>query len=177
MAHQSLTGSFLVALPGLGGDYFEDSLILLAEHSPEGSLGLVLNKPANVTLTELLEEPGVLADLPVMLGGPVATDQLYFLHSNEREYAGTHAINEEISLSTSAELLDEQSLPSYLQIFVGYAGWSAGQLEQELSEDVWLLAPFSTEVLFYTTFAEQPEAAAAKIGIDLNLLGSSGGQH
>ena len=175
MTTQFLTGSFLIALSELEGGFFENSITLLIEHSTSGAFGVIVNKPTAIDLSALFtadfELPNL--ELPVLLGGPVEQDHLYFLHSTERQYPQTVSVNSEISLTTSREILDDLSKPCAIEHvlpLLGYAGWRAGQLEFELKQGAWLIAPFAKEIVFSTPYSERTTRAAQQIGIDLNLL-------
>ncbi len=174
-------GRFLIALPELSQDFFSTTVTLLVEHSSDGAFGLVINRPTNATLSQLLPDvASSAANLPVLIGGPVEQDHLYFLHSSDRQYAQSKRINDDISLTTSSELVDDLSCgtsPEHTLALLGYAGWSPSQLEQELVSDVWLVAPFDRDIVFSTPYADRPFAAAQKMGIDLNLIRSDPTRH
>ena len=144
MTTQFLTGSFLVALSELEGGFFENSITLLIEHSTSGAFGVIVNKPAEIDLSALFtadfELPNL--ELPVLLGGPVEQDHLYFLHSTERQYPQTVSINSEISLTTSREILNDLSKPCAIEHvlpLLGYAGWRAGNSNLNLNRALGLL--------------------------------------
>ena len=175
MTKRFLKSNFLIALSSLEGGYFEDTITLLIEHSASGAFGVIVNKPAATDLSDLSAANFDLPKLalPVLLGGPVEQDHLYFLHSTERHYPQTISINSEISLSTSRELLQDLSkpcTPEYVLPFLGYAGWRAGQIEFEIKQGAWLIAPFEKNIVFSTPYSERTTAAAKQMGIDLNLL-------
>ena len=175
-------GNFLVALPCVQGNFFQRTITLLIDHSSSGALGLVINKAANINLSDLVSDdfdlPSV--ELPVLLGGPVEQDHLYFLHSTERTYTDSYCINKDVTLTTSTELLDDLSkghAPEHVVALMGYAGWTADQLENEVGQDVWLLAPFDKDVLFATPLEKRPLFAAQNMGVDLNLIVGDTRQH
>jgi putative transcriptional regulator len=186
----SFADHFLVALSGTGlvQDYFHDSISLLVEHNAEGAFGLVINRPLDTSLAELL--PGFApqgdakqaapqaSECPVLEGGPVEPNRLFFLHSAEREYPGTLKVNADIYLSTATELIEELRLgvgPAQIIALLGYAGWGAEQLEQELAENVWLLTPTHPDILFKAPMAKRRSRAAALLGVDLNLINTAAG--
>ena len=175
-------GNFLVALPGLQGDFFQRTITLLIDHSSSGALGLVINKAADINLSDLVSDDFDLAsvELPVLLGGPVEQDHLYFLHSTEKSYTDSYCINKDVTLTTSKELLDDLSkghAPEHVVALMGYAGWAADQLEHEVGRGVWLIAPFDKDVIFATPLEERPLFAAKKMGVDLNLIVGDTGHH
>ena len=107
----SLTGQLLVSLPGLKGDYFAHSVTLIIEHNAAGAFGLVINKPIDANLKQLLAKQDIHCSIEITLleSGPVETDRLFFLHSNEIKFDGSVVINDDLTLSTSLELIDAVS--------------------------------------------------------------------
>ena len=167
--------TFLIALPGLEEGYFKNTITLLIEHSASGAFGMIINKPAETNLSDFtatnFELP--ILELPILLGGPVEQDHLYFLHSTEKSYPQTLSINRQISLTTSKTILEDLSkecAPEHVLPLLGYAGWGAGQLEFEISQGAWLISPFDKKIMFSTPCSEKREAAAKQIGVDLNLI-------
>ena len=182
VAEDSFGGKFLIALPSLQGDFFQRTITLLIDHSSSGAFGLVINKTADISLSDLVSTELSLppAPFPILLGGPVEQDHLYFLHSTEKSYADSYCVNDDVTLTTSAELLDDLSqgqAPENVMALIGYAGWAAGQLENEISQDAWFIAPFDKDVLFSTPLAERPTTAARNMGVDLNLIIGDARQH
>lgn len=176
----SLTGQFLISLPSMQEDYFSHSVTLLIEHNQAGAFGLVINKPLDAKLSELLADQNITchAEVTLLESGPVEQNRLFFVHSNEKTYEGSVAINQQLALTTSLELIEAVSAgvgPTDLFAGLGYAGWSAGQLEKEIAEDVWLVVPYEHSVVFDTPFSERPVRAASSIGIDLNLISPNPG--
>ena len=191
----SFRNQFLVAVPGAfqAGDYFDGSVSLLIDHSPQGAFGLMINRPLIKSLSELLVDVPQDLYCPVFEGGPVEGDRLFFLHSGERQYPGTLKLSDDIHLTACDELIEDlirgQS-PSHINAYLGYAGWAAAQLERELFEGVvfdgelfdgelaksaWLLTPSSAHIVFTAPVAERRTQAAALLGIDLHLANWSAG--
>ena len=182
MTKRFLNSNFLIALPGLAEGLFKNTITLLIEHSASGAFGMIINKLAETDLSDLTAADFELPrfEMPVLFGGPVEQDHLYFLHSTERTYPQTIHINKEVSLTTSRELLQELSksyAPEYVLPLLGYAGWGAGQLEFEIRQGAWLVAPFEKEIIFRTPYSERRTAAAQKMGIDLNLIVNDPNKH
>ena len=176
----SLAGQLLVSLPGLKGDYFARSVTLLIEHNRDGAFGLVVNKPLDANLSELLSDYDIECNETVILleTGPVEQNRLFFLHSSDVNYENSVAINDQITLSTSLDIVHDiarQQGPEHVVAGLGYAGWSGGQLESEILQDVWLVTPFQNELIFTTPFEHRPEEAARSIGVDLNLISPTPG--
>lgn len=182
---QSLKNHFLLAMPALSEGFFAHSLTYLCEHSENGAMGLVINRPMEVSLGEILEHlkfegaHGAHMDDPVMAGGPVHTDRGFVLHrGGEREWESTLHLTDEVALTTSRDILHaiaNNEGPAEILVTLGYAGWSAGQLEDELAANTWLTMPADHSVIFNTPYEKRLDAAAAKLGIDLTLLAPGAG--
>lgn len=176
----SLSGQLLVSLPSMQGDYFSHTVTLLIEHNDEGAFGLVINKPLDTELISMFEEQQIISvdEVTLLETGPVEPNRLFFLHSNDRLYEGSLVLNDELTLSTSGELIDDikaHTGPQYCFGGLGYAGWAGGQLEDEIQRDVWLVTPYVPGILFNVPFDEQPIEAAKSIGVDLNLISPNPG--
>ena len=175
-----LSGQLLVSLPRLQGNYFSRSVTLLIEHNRDGAFGLVVNKPIDASLSELLADQDIdcTEEITLLETGPVEQDRLFFLHSNDASFESSIRLNEQLTLSTSLDIVEaisSQSGPLEIIAGLGYAGWSGGQLENEIKEDLWLVTPYLHDAIFHTPFEQRPEAAARSIGIDLNLIAPTPG--
>ena len=176
----SISGKLLVSLRSMRGDYFNKTVTLIIEHNEDGAFGLVVNRPIDADLSELLvnqkefdSSPEVIREIPLLETGPVEQNRLFFLHGNDREFSYAKKINDHVSCSTSSELLTsilKGDGPADVIAGLGYAGWSAGQLENEIKGDVWLVTPYVQEAVFKTPFEERPQIAAGAIGIELSLV-------
>jgi putative transcriptional regulator len=162
------------------GDYFSHTVTLLIEHNKDGAFGLVINKPLDVDLAELLGDQ--IAQCPpnitVLESGPVEQNRLFFLHTTEAMFESSVGIADNVALTTSLDILDAISKdrgPGKILAGLGYAGWSGGQLENEIQADVWLVIPYMGDIVFNVPFDERPEAAANSIGVDLNLISPTPG--
>lgn len=175
----SLAGQLLVSLPSMKGDYFSHTVTLLIEHNEEGAFGLVINKPLDSELSDLIVDSEL--DCPqgitVLESGPVEQNRLFFLHTSDQHFENSLAINDQLSLTTSMDVFDakEDTLPEHLLAGLGYAGWSGGQLEEEIRADVWLVTPYVNKIVFEVPFDKRPEFAARAIGVDLNLISPTPG--
>ena len=185
-------GQFLISMPKLRDTVFGDAVIYLWAHNEDGAQGLVVNHPFDLTLGELMRQLQLSSGEPstgdlagqVMAGGPVEPHQGFILHTDDvcvegSEPAGTGTPGGAgLTISYSRDMLEliaaDRGPQRYL-LALGYAGWGAGQLEQELAEAVWLTAPSSHDVLFETPFEERLARVAQEIGIDWRLLASEGG--
>jgi len=179
-----LTDQFLIAMPALADPNFFQTVIYIGEHNANGALGLIINRPLNLSLEQLLDHLKITTDrfdltkTPVYSGGPVQPEQGFVLHSPVGHWGSTLRVNEQIGITTSRDILqavaDGQG-PAHLLVALGYAGWGPGQLERELVENAWLSSPADFRILFGTPSAQRWPAAAALLGIDLNLLSSDAG--
>lgn len=180
-----LSNQFLIAMPGLADPNFVQTVTYICSHDASGALGIVINRPLELTLGELLEhiqlpepEYGALRDRPVFSGGPVQSQQGFVLHSPLGTWESTLRVTDELGLTTSSDILralGEIDAPRRLLVALGYAGWGPGQLEREMVENAWLSTPADPAVLFDTPVSERWAAAAALIGVDLRLLSSDAG--
>lgn len=180
----SLRNHFLLAMPGLTDAIFSHSITYICEHNEQGAMGLVINHPLDLSVEEILEHlqldgAGRWSDVPVLAGGPVNIDRGFVLHQpTERVWEASLAVTEQVHLTTSrdilAALVSDQGLDKAV-ITLGYAGWSAGQLESEILENSWLTLPADSAIIFDTPYQHRASAAAAGLGIDLNLLSGEAG--
>lgn len=173
----SLRGKLLVASPGMQDPNFQETVIVMAHHDREGAMGIVINRPhPTLTVARLLEDlemaprPEAQAALtaPVYYGGPVEPARGFVLHEASQSFAATMPINEELAISASRDALEvlAESPPRHFLVAVGYAGWAPMQLEGELKEDAWIVAPLDLALVFDTAPAERWHRALASIGID-----------
>ena len=180
----SLTDHFLIAMPNMTDPNFAGTVVYLCEHNEHGAMGVVVNRPAEVSLGELFDQidlslpPGELPGQPVYLGGPVQTDRGFVLHQPLDNWNSTLAVSDDTGLTTSRDILVAVSQgegPYRMLVTLGYAGWGPGQLERELAENSWLSGPVDFDLLFHTPDDRRWLAAAALLGIDLTLLSSDAG--
>ncbi len=184
MSGEYLTNQFLVAMPGMGDPNFSQTVTLVCEHSAQGALGIVINRPLPMTLGEVFAQLGlesaacrVAAD-PVLQGGPVQTDRGFVLHSPGPRWESTLPVSERLHLTTSRDVLDALARgegPAEVVVALGYAGWGAGQLEAELAQNAWLTVPADERLLFATPPAERWQAAGRLLGVNLLHLSSDAG--
>lgn len=183
LTHSSLRGQFLLAMPGMQDPRFKQSITFVVEHTPEGAMGIVVNAPSKVHWKEVfeqlsLDDHSLRSDETVLLGGPVSPEQGFVLHGSGVRFDSTLEVNSDISLTASKDILESLAAgrgPDDVLLALGYAGWGAGQLEQELVENAWLTLPAEPEVLFATPFHKRWQTAAARHGIDMSGLGSQAG--
>jgi putative transcriptional regulator len=180
----SLRDHFLLAMPALNGDLFSGSITYICEHGEAGAMGLVLNQPLDLSLGEILEhlhieDDSALSRIPVLAGGPVQIDHGFVLHHREkRSWDSSLRVTEEIQLTTSQDILRAIAGgegPEEFVVALGYAGWSAGQLEAEVANNSWLTLPADYRIIFKTPLEQRVAAASASLGIDMNLLTTQAG--
>jgi putative transcriptional regulator len=183
-----LTNQFLIAMPGMSDDTFAGAVVYLCEHTEKGALGLVINKPIDIKLRNLFEKVELsldrkdLAEQPVYFGGPVQTERGFVLHERQGEespYTSTLAIPESgLEMTTSKDVLEAMSNgagPRRVLVTLGYSGWGAGQLEDEIGRNGWLTVSASPEIIFDTPIEKRYERALALLGIDPRMLSQEAG--
>jgi putative transcriptional regulator len=179
-----LTNQFLIAMPTLEDPNFFHSVTYICEHNEEGALGLVINRPLDMQLSEVLEHIQVskstpeARQIPVHLGGPVQQDRGFVLHSPLGQWEATLKVTDRIGITSSIDILKAIATnegPEHSLVALGYAGWGSGQLEQELADNAWLSCPADPDILFNTPDEARWKAAASSLGIDLDLLSGEAG--
>lgn len=183
-----LTNQFLIAMPGMGDGHFAGAVVYMCEHNDRGALGLVINRPTDINLQNLFEKVDLslerddLATRPVYFGGPVQTERGFVLHESLGEegghYSSTLKIPGGLEMTTSRDVLEALSSgagPRKVFITLGYSGWSAGQLEDELSRNGWLTVMAEPGIIFDTPIEERYDKALSLLGVDRNfLMGEAG---
>ena len=184
MLSMNLTNHFLIAMPAMDDPYFSKTLIYVAEHNDQGALGLIVNRPIDMDLATLFERIDVplespdLGKLPVYFGGPVQTDRGFVLHRPVGNWQSTLAVTPEVGLTSSRDVLlagGKEGLPSEVMVTLGYSGWGAGQLENELAQNAWLTVPANSHILFDLPFEERLPSAMETLGIDFANLSEKAG--
>lgn len=182
---QSLQNHFLIATPDLHDSYFERTVTYICEHNEEGAMGLIINQPAAVNLTTLLEQIEIIIpsetpikNAPVYTGGPVGTDRGFVLHTPQPGWRSSLKLSDEVMITTSKDILHALGSPNAPEQFLltlGYAGWDAGQLEEELADNSWLTIPADAHILFDTPSKDRWQKAGEKLGIDIYQLAPGAG--
>jgi len=182
----SLEDQLLIAMPQLADPYFANTVTYLWKHSSEGALGIVINKPLSISVADIFDELEIVCsvdDTPfknrmVLAGGPVERDKGFIIHDSDSDWNSSLRIGERFSLSTSRELLQEIANgkgPDNYLVALGCAGWDEGQLDQEVSENAWLTAPATAELIFSEDFEHKAARAAAQLGVELSQLSPDAG--
>lgn len=180
----NLTNHFLIAMPLMDDPNFARTLTYVAEHSDRGALGIIVNRPIDMDLASLFERIEIpladpaLARQPVFYGGPVQTDRGFVLHRPAGNWNATLSVNEEIGMTSSRDILEAVAgglVEQDILVSLGYAGWDAGQLEQELAENAWLSTPADPSIIFDLPPEERLVAAMQSMGIDFANLSEDAG--
>jgi len=180
----SLKNQLLIAMPSLQDPNFARTVTYICEHGDHGAMGIVLNRPTDLCLTDILQHMQIEGGLgeaggqTVYLGGPVEEERGFVLHTHTEPWDSTLAIDSEISITTSRDILEAMARgagPSRTLVALGYAGWGAGQLEREIQENAWLSGPADQTILFELPPEQRWEAAARLLGVDVHLLSSEAG--
>lgn len=183
-AAHSWVNHFLIAMPSLDDPHFSRGVTLVCQHDADGAMGLVLNHPADLTMGEVLRQmdiagaPPALARQPVLLGGPVQPDRGFVLHEDARDFGPSLRFGQGLAISTSREILEAMARgegPRDFVLTLGYAGWGAGQLEQEIVQNAWLTVPADRAIVFDTPIEQRWHAAARTLGIDISGLSDTVG--
>ena len=180
----SLTNHLLIAMPQLSDPNFAQTVALICEHTDKGALGIVLNKPLPMKLSDVLSqmklEPSTedIGAQPVLRGGPVHTDRGFVLHRPGGQWDHTHKVSDTIQVTTSRDVLAAMAKgegPSDAFIALGYAGWESGQLEREMKDNAWASMPVDARVVFELPFQERWAGAWRLLGVDVERLSPEAG--
>jgi len=179
-----LTNHLLIAMPQLADPNFAQTVALICEHTDKGALGIVLNKPLPMKLSDVLSqmklEPSSerIGEQPVLRGGPVHTDRGFVLHRPGGQWDHTHKVSEDIQVTTSRDVLAAMARgegPSDAFIALGYAGWESGQLEREMKDNAWASVPVDPRVVFELPYEQRWAGAWRLLGIDVERLSPEAG--
>ena len=181
MQQIDLTNQFLISMPNLKDPNFEKTVTYICVHNEEGAMGIVINKPLEIGLGEIFVQMEIPVNNPdankqkIYHGGPVHTDHGFILHQTSKEWNSSIIVSPELCVTTSKDILEaiaEGEGPDESLVALGYAGWSAGQLEQELMDNAWLNGPVDLEIIFNTSSEQCWQSAANHIGVDIDKLSS-----
>jgi putative transcriptional regulator len=189
-----LTHHFLIAMPALEDEVFSRSVVYMCEHSERGAMGLIINKPSELSMRQLFDKVDLplrredILESPVLQGGPVQTDRGFVLHDpilmddpaqdGASIYASTLTVPGGLEMTTSRDVLEALSSgagPRRVLVTLGYASWGKGQLESELAENSWLTVPADVGVVFDTPMAQRYEKALDLLGLKAWMLSPEAG--
>ena len=183
-----LTDHFLIAMPSMLDPIFGGTVIYICEHNARGAMGMVINKPTDMTVAGLFDRIDLklenipnshpMGKYPVMFGGPVQDDRGFVLHAPSGKFTSTLKVTDDIAFTTSRDILEALAAgdaPERLMVSIGYSGWSAGQLEQEILANGWLTVAADKHILFDLPLEERFVAAMGLLGVDPLMLASVAG--
>lgn len=183
----NLANHFLIAMPSMQDPIFGGTVVYICEHNDKGVLGVVINKPTDMTMEVLFERidlklaEGLHSDVvnePIMFGGPVQDDRGFVLHTPGGRYSSSLAVTDDVAFTTSIDVLEAVASgggPQRMLVSIGYAGWSPGQLEEEILRNGWLTVGADAHVLFDLPVEERYIAAIKLLGIDPLMLATEAG--
>ncbi|MGE4629546.1 MAG: YqgE/AlgH family protein [Pseudohongiellaceae bacterium] len=181
-----LENQFLIAMPQMLDPYFTNTVTYLWKHNEEGALGIVINKPLKACVADIFAELDILCstedslfrERPVLAGGPVERDKGFIIHDAGQQWESSIEVTPEITICTSRTILQDiakGSGPENYLVALGCAGWEAGQLEREITENTWLTTPANAELIFSDNYNGKAEAAASLLGINLQQISPEAG--
>jgi putative transcriptional regulator len=185
----NLTGQILIAMPSMTDPRFSQTITFICTHNEDGAMGIVLNRPSEHSIADLLTQikiayqPTPFLEDAIYEGGPVQQDRGFILHTPHKEYNATALINETIALTTSKDILEavaENKAPEKILVALGYAGWSAGQLEEEMGLNAWLNVKATQEKALHQIVFDEPinnrfNLAMGMMGLNLSNLSDVAG--
>ncbi len=184
----NLTNHFLIAMPGIDDGTFSRSVVYVCEHSQRGALGLIINKPGDISLADLFERVDLplsrpeLGAQPVFQGGPLQTERGFVLHDpivaeglapDQTVYASTLAVPGGLEMTTSKDVLEALSSgagPRRVLVTLGYASWGEGQLESEIARNSWLTVDADADLIFEAPIAQRYDLALRRLGLEAWML-------
>jgi len=179
MSHY-LHNQFLIAMPNMAESGFFQTVSYLCQHNEEGALAVVINRPAGMSVGNILEQMGIpcsipqVNDCPIFAGGPVQQERGFIIHSKDSTvWDSSISVSESTSLTSSRDILEsiaEGKGPNEFLVALGYAGWGANQLENEMLENVWLNSPYQEDILYKTPIDQRWMSAANQMGVNINQL-------
>jgi putative transcriptional regulator len=180
----SLANHLLIAMPSLNDPNFEHTVIYLCEHHEQGSVGLIINRPMQFPLSIVFEqlqiEPIRVEQnrLPLMFGGPVQPERGFVIHKQMGGWRSSLFLQDEVTVTTSNDIIraiaDDKG-PKDVLVTLGYAGWTENQLEREVMDNVWLVCPYKSEILYEVPFEERWEYAGLTLGVKMNEISTDTG--
>ncbi|WP_058480150.1 YqgE/AlgH family protein [Legionella waltersii] len=180
----SLANHLLIAMPSLKDPNFEKSVVYLCEHNEQGSVGLIINRPLQFPLSivfEQLQIEPVGAEtnrMPLLFGGPVQPERGFVIHKQVGGWRSSLFLQDEVTVTTSNDIIRAIACdkgPKDVLITLGYSAWSENQLEQEVMDNVWLVCPYHSEILYEVPFEERWEYSGLTLGIKMSQLSTDAG--
>ena len=184
MTDNRLTDHFIIAMPGLMDENFNQAVTYICEHDENGTFGIIINRESEITLDDVMQQMKIPYDAStarkesVFTGGPVQANRGFILHRPTGNWDSSLIVNDAVALTTSRDILEAiagNNGPDDNIIALGYAGWGPGQLEQEMAANTWLSCPAEQQIIFNSPVEERWQAAAKLIGIDVQLMSNDAG--
>ena len=184
MQNINLTNHFLIAMPAMADPNFSRAVAFIAEHGEDGAIGLIINRPIDLTVKDLFDRIEIpfdreeFAGQPVYFGGPVQTDRGFVLHRPVGDWQSSLRVGDGVALTSSKDVLvamAEAGQPREVLISLGYSGWGAGQLEEEIAQNAWLTVPADPRIIFEVAPDARFDAAMQLLGIDFANLSDVAG--
>jgi putative transcriptional regulator len=180
-----LSNQFLIAMPSLADANFSHTVSYLCQHTADGALAIIINRPTGMVLTDIFEQMGIECSLPqvqqtaVFAGGPVQKERGFIIHEKDNaNWDASIPISDTTSLTSSRDILEaiaKNEGPKNFLVALGYAGWGAGQLEKEILSNAWLNTSYQQDILYNTPVKQRWMAAANQLGIDISQLTAPAG--
>ncbi|KTD24550.1 MULTISPECIES: YqgE/AlgH family protein [Legionella] len=182
--HSSLANHLLIAMPSLTDPNFERSVIYICEHHVQGTVGLMINRPMQFPLGVVFDQMQIEPtsteryQMPLLFGGPVQPERGFVIHRPVGGWRSSLSLRDEVTVTTSNDIIRAIAAdtgPKDVLVTLGYTGWGESQLEQEVLANVWLICPFSSEILYEVPFSKRWEYAGLTIGVKMNQLTNQAG--
>ena len=184
----NLANHFLIAMPSMLDPVFGGSVVYLCEHNASGALGVIINKPTDMTMAVLFDRIDLKLEIisdrapidkdPVMFGGPVQVERGFVLHAPLGQFSSMMQVTDHIALTTSRDILEAVALgagPERILVTLGCSGWGAGQLEEEIARNGWLTVYADPSIIFDLPVEDRFNAAMRLLGIDPMMLAGEAG--
>ncbi|MCK5725384.1 MAG: YqgE/AlgH family protein [Thiotrichaceae bacterium] len=177
--HFKLQNQLLIAMPGMSDPQFEHNVILVARHTDQGCFGLCINQPSETNLGDLFEHLNIdvmdsnINHKQILKGGPVQPEQGFILHDSDQRWENTLPVSNELAVTASKDILKDiadNKGPSNFLLILGCASWTAGQIEAEMLDNVWLTCPVESNILFEVPFHRRWKEASKTLGVDVSLM-------
>ena len=184
MSDNRLTNHFIIAMPGLMDENFNQAVTYICEHDENGTFGIIINRESEITLDDVMQQmkipyhPDKSKNEAVFTGGPVQINRGFILHRPTGNWDSSLIVNDSVALTTSRDILEaiaDNKGPDDTIIALGYAGWGPGQLEQEMAANTWLSCQAEEQIIFNTPVEDRWQAAADLIGVDIQLMSNDAG--
>lgn len=185
MKHQnSLANHLLIAMPQLSDPHFYRSVVYICENQPEGTVGLIINRPMSMPMGLVFEQMDITPinhaknSLPLLFGGPLQPERGFVIHRPKGTWRSSLILQEDVNVTTSKDIIHAIAAdegPKDALVTLGYTGWNEEQLEFELINNLWLVCPYTPELLYDVPFDKRWEMAGSSIGVNMHQLSSQSG--